>query len=225
MIRLIPRLAALLALAGCAATGIAGDPITRTFQWGDVMAGNDIRRSCGPGAPERLRFIYNGNYAEQVRVYEIEAVGLDTRIFDRPNLAHLGTLEFDQFMRGAAIRTPITQADLRQIVGVWESDLPRAVRPGDHLRSDRFFWTTAGCRDGRFVVAAFNYPADASTPFAFPGELARFDRSGRPFNPPRPIARDAGVLADFTPKRHDRSSADGARFLLKVTEDGIQQGY
>ena len=223
MIRFIPRLIAVLALAGCTASGIAGDPVTRTFQWGDVMAGNDIRRSCGAGAPERWRFIYTGVYAEQVRVYEIEAGGLDARVFERPNLAHLSTLQFDQFMRGATTRTPVTPEDLRRIVGAWEGDLPKAVHPGDHLRSDRFFWTTAACRDGRFVVAAFNYPADATSPFAFPLELARFDRTGRPVNPPRPIARDAGVLADFIPSRH--GSDDGARFLLKVTEDGIQQGF
>ncbi len=223
MISPMRRLVVLLALAGCTATGIADDPITRTFQWGDVMAGNDIRRSCGPGAPERWRFIYNGVYSEQVRVYEIDTGGLDARVFDRPNLAHFGRLAFDQFMHGAGNRTPITRDDLRRIVSVWESDLPKAVRPGDHLRSDRFFWTTAGCREGRFVVAAFNYPADASSPFAFPQELARFDRTGRPVNSPRPIARDAGVMADFMPSRHNNDGT--ARFLLKVTEDGIQKGY
>lgn len=223
MIRFISCAIALLALAGCTAAGIAGDPLTRTFQWGDVMAGNDIRRACGPGAPDRWRFIYNGVYAEQVRVYEIEDGGLEARVFDRPNLANLGGVAFDQFMRGASTRTPITREDLGRIVGVWERDLPKAVRPGDHLRSDRFFWTTAACRGGRFAAAAFNYPADASSPFAFPAELARFDQTGRPFNPPRPIDRDAGALADFLPSRHGNDG--GARFLLKVTEDGIQQGY
>jgi hypothetical protein len=212
-----------LALAGCAASGIAGDPITRMLQWPEVMAGNDIRRACGPGAPERWRFVYNGSYAEQVRVYEIEAGAVVARVFDRPNLALVGALEAQQVMRGIDSRVPITPEEMRRLVATWEGDLALAVRPVGHLRSDRFFWTTAACRDGRFTVAAFAYPADGASPFAFPEELARFDRTGRKVNPPRPVERDAGVLADYTPSRHGSDRAP--RFLLRVTEGGIETGY
>jgi hypothetical protein len=209
-------------LAGCTASGIAGDPVSRTFQWFDVMAGNDIRRACAPGAPERWRFVYNGIYSEQIRTYDIAGGTMETRIFVRPGFGYLGTPRPDELMNGARSAMSIAPEDLEHLVRVWESDLPNAVKPIGHLRSDRFFWTTAACRNGRFQVAAFTYPPDASAPFGFPQELFRFDRSGKAVNPPRPM-RDVGALTDFIPSRHN--SDDNARFLLKVTPDGIEPGY
>ncbi|MBM3547476.1 MAG: hypothetical protein FJX54_11010 [Alphaproteobacteria bacterium] len=225
MIRsLLVRLTALLAVAApAAAQGIASDPISRTFRWPDMMAGNDIKRACGPGAPERWRFVYNAIYSEQVRSYDIADGTVETRVFNRLGIGYMTTFSVAEFITGALSTAPISAEDLRRLTSVWEADLPRAVKPVGHLRADRFFWTTAGCRDGRFTFAAFNYPPDASTPFNFPLELARFDRSGRPGNPPRPMP-DVGPLTGFIPSRHNRAD-DSTQFLLKVTENGLQFGY
>jgi hypothetical protein len=224
MIRPLLRLAIFLALTGSAAAqGIANNPISRTFQWPDIMAGNDIRLACRAGAPERWRFVYNAIYSEQVRTYDIVGGMVETRVFNRLGIGYITTFSLADFMHGAASAVPISPEDLRRLIGAWETDLPKAVKPIGHLRADRFFWTSAGCRDGRFVVAAFNYPADGSTPFAFPLELARLDRSGLPGNPPRPMP-DVGPLTGFIPSRHNRAD-DNVRFLLRVTEDGISFGY
>ena len=224
MIRPLLRFAALLALTGTAAAqAIPTNPISRIFQWPDIMAGNDIRAACVPGAPERWRFVYNAIHSEQVRSYDIVGGTVETRVFDRLGVGYMTTFSLSEFIGGAVSTVPIAPEDLRRLVAVWEADLPKAVKPVGHLRADRFFWTSAGCRDGRFVVAAFNYPPDGSTPFNFPLELARFDRSGKPGNPPRPMP-DVGPLTGFTPNRHN-SADDAARFLLRVTEDGIKFGY
>lgn len=215
---------ATLALAGCTANGIANDPLTRNFQWGDVMAGSDIRRACAPGAPERWRFVYNGVYGEQVRVYEIEAGTVEARVFDRLNLASLDLYRTDHFLRGANARTPIGPDDLGRLVRAWESDRPKVAQPGVLLRSDRFFWTTTACRDGRFVVAAFPYPSDGASTLTFPEELARFDRTGKPVNPPRAFDRDILVLSDYQPNR--RTGDTEQKFLLRIMPDGsIARGY
>jgi len=225
MIRSLLRLAAFLALTGTAAAqAIPTNPISRALQWPDIMAGNDIRAVCVPGAPERWRFVYNAIYSEQVRSYDIAGGTVETRVFDRLGVGYMTTFSLSEFIGGAVSAVPIAPEDLRRLVAVWEADLPKAVKPVGHLRADRFFWTSAGCRDGRFVVAAFNYPPDGSTPFNFPLELARFDRSGKPGNPPR-ATPDVGPLTGFIPSRHNSMDRDNARFLLRVTEDGIQFGY
>ena len=220
---LLRPLIASLFLAGCVANGVAEDPLTRRFQWPEIMAGNDIHRSCVPGAPEHWRFVYNGVYEEQVRVYEIEAGFLEARVFDRPNLAFIGSADVDQFMHGSRSRTEIGREDIERLSRAWESDMPKAARPGDILRSDRFFWTAATCREGRFTVAAFPYPSDGTSPFAFPEQLARFDRTDKLMNPPRAIERDVGARADFVPGPH--SGDTGMRFLLGITPEGIQPEY
>ncbi len=218
-------LAIFLADAGTAsAQGIPGNPISRTLQWPDIMAGADIRAACGPGAPERWRFVYNAIYSEQVRSYDIVGGTVETRVFERLGIGYMTTFSLAEFIHGAVSAVPIAPEDLRRLVAVWEADLPKAVKPVGHLRADRFFWTSAGCRYGRFVVAAFNYPPDGSTPFNFPLELARFDRSGKPGNPPRPMP-DVGALAGYIPSRHNSADRDMQRFLLRVTEDGITFGY
>lgn len=223
MIRPLLFLATFLGFIGPAvAQGIPTNPISRIFQWPDIMAGNDIRADCAPGAPERWRFIYNAIYSEQVRTYDIAGGMVETRVFDRLGIGHMTTFSLSEFFQGAVSAVPIATEDQRRLIAVWESDLPKAVKPVGHLRSDRFFWTTAGCRDGRFVVAAFNYPPDGSTPFDFVPELARFDRSGKPGNPPRQF-RDTGPMTDFTQNRHNRDG--NARFLLRVDETGIKFGY
>lgn len=214
----------LLAFAGTAsAQGIPTNPIGRTLQWPGIMAGDDIRAACVPGAPERWRFVYNAIYSEQVRSYDIAGGMIETRVFDRLGIGYMTTFSLADFIRGATSAVPISPEDQRRLLAVWEADLPNAVKPGGHLRADRFFWTSAGCRDGRFVVAAFAYPPDASTPFGFPLELARFDRSGKPGNPPRAMP-DVGPLTGFSRNRHN-SAEDTVLFLLKVTETGIQFGY
>jgi len=223
MIAYFLRLAVYLTLATPALAQVANDPITRTLRWPDIMAGTDIRRSCAPGAPERWRFVYNAIYSEQVRSYDIADGVVETRVFNRLGVGYLTTFSLAEFIQGAISTAPISPEDLRRLTAIWEADLPKAVKPGGHLRADRFFWTTAGCRDGRFVIAAFNYPPDGSTPFDFPLELARFDRSGKPGNPPRPMP-DVGPLTGFIPNRHN-SADDNVRFLLRVTENGIQFGY
>src|SRR5687767_8733863 len=102
---------ALLALAGCAAppTGIADDPLSRNFQWPQVMAGEDIARDCAATGRERWRLLYNGVYTEQVRVYEIAAGSVETRVFDRLNLLDF---DADRFFHGARSRVEIAPEDL-----------------------------------------------------------------------------------------------------------------
>ena len=221
---LLLRLAVLLALAvPAAAQSIPNDPVSRTVRWPDIMAGTDIKRACAPGAPERWRFVYNAIYSEQVRSYDIADGTVETRVFDRLGIGFMTTFSLAEFIQGALSTTPITPQELRRLIALWEIDLPKAVRPVGHLRADRFFWTTAGCRDGRFTFAAFSHPPDGSTPFIFPLEIARFDRSGKPVNPPRPTP-DVGPMTGFIPNRHN-SADDNARFLLRVTENGLQFGY
>jgi hypothetical protein len=216
----LPTLALAAALAGCAPAGIADDPVSRIFQWPQIMAGDDIGRDCATSRRERWRFVYNGVYTEQVRVYDVEAGAVETRVFDRLNLLQP---DIDRFLRGARSTVTIPPQDLRRLVEAVESDLPRAARAGEHLRSDRFFWTVAACRDGRFSVAGFAYPSDGSIPFAFPAEIARFDRSLRPVNPPRAFERDVLVMRDLYP---NRMTGDlDPKFLLRVTEGGIQPGF
>jgi len=214
---------AALTLASCTGSGVANDPISRAFQWYGTLAADDIRRSCAPGAPEQWRFIYNGVYTEQVRVYEIRGGMVETRVFDRLNILNLDLNTADQFMGGARSANPITPEDQQKVAATWQADLAVAAKPGEHLRSDRFYWTTAACRDGKFTFAAFLYPNTGGPAFAFPGELIRYDTTGKQVNRPRTFDRDILIPSDYQVRRDH--GAEGPRFLMRVVENGARQGY
>ena len=63
-----------LALAACAYRPGADNPVARSLTWFSYAGAGDIRAECRPGAADRLRLIYNGDYDEQVRSYDVTAV-------------------------------------------------------------------------------------------------------------------------------------------------------
>jgi len=214
---------AAFALSSCTGSGVANDPVSRAFQWYGTLAADDIRRSCVPGAPEHWRFIYNGVYTEQVRAYEIRGGVVETRVFDQLNLLDLDLYRTDQFVRGVRSANPISAEELQKVAATWQADLAVAAKPGEHLRSDRFYWTTAACRDGKFTFAAFLYPNTGGPAFSFPGELVRYDTTGKQVNRPRTFDRDVLIPSDYQVRRDN--GGDGPRFLMRVVENGARQGY
>ena len=63
-----------LALAACAYRPGADNPVARSLTWFSYAGAGDIRAECRPGGADRLRLIYNGDYDEQVRSYDVTAV-------------------------------------------------------------------------------------------------------------------------------------------------------
>ena len=83
------------------------------------------------------------------------------------------------------------------------------ISPSDTLtlRSDDFYWTAASCHDGVFHLTAWVYPSDGFAHLTFPAWLTALDRTGIPFNPPRPWWEPG---ADPNPpKALDRTSGPG----------------
>jgi len=68
---LIALAAAGALLGGCTGTGNSWNPISRSLGWFNFLNGTDMRRNCGPEAPEHVRFVYNARWGEQVRIYEL----------------------------------------------------------------------------------------------------------------------------------------------------------
>ena len=71
-------LAIFLACNGCAYRGPAStdidNPAVQKLAWFSFLDGHDIREACaslGPKAPAHYRLVYNGQYLEQIRAYEI----------------------------------------------------------------------------------------------------------------------------------------------------------
>lgn len=207
--------AALLALAGCGyQDGALDNPLERRFQWFSFVAGEDIRKQCGPGTVDRYRLVYNGFWREEVRTYEISTAGegrLEARI--------LGPSDFWTWTSGdllAPWRGDVTQRTFgsveRQALRrhLAESGWQDPPPVGTRLPSDGFYWTAVACENGHFRFNAWLFPSERFRNLTFAGYLAGFD--GHPLDPPDPIAYAA---------KYDQPHLAAERWWITVGRDGL----
>ena len=71
---LISVVLASIALAGCQYAGPPGNPVSRNLSWFDYVGAENLKADCGPSASDRLRFVYNGIYDEQIRSYDVRSL-------------------------------------------------------------------------------------------------------------------------------------------------------
>ncbi len=186
-----------LALAACTYRPGADNPVARSLTWFSYAGAGDIRADCRPGAADRMRLIYNGDYDEQVRSYDVTAfaaggspVGGKVEIRVRgPQDLTRGVLLFDLFgpwrAEGRLVRIGAGElADLRRALG--DSGLARPAPDGLRLDSNEFYWLASVCLDGRFMVNAWKYPSPRFEALSFPAVLLRLDPTGIALNPPQP---------------------------------------
>lgn len=200
--------------SGCASSGPVGNPVARTVTWFSYVNGDDLRATCRAGNPDRYRLIYNGNYLEQTRTYDLTAEGdgaaLVGRVVGEVNLA-LGIPVFDPLApwRGQSFSARLQSAPLRDLREALALSGPGAGK-GFELPSDSFFWVAAYCQNGTFRFTAWAYPSAAFDALAFVNVLLVRDTSGVPLNKARPIA----YLTL-------REQEEARRFVLKVGDNGL----
>ncbi|WP_439815338.1 hypothetical protein [Zavarzinia sp. CC-PAN008] len=225
----VPGLAVLigLALAGCAATGPTDDPLSRSASWFSYIGGEDIRAACQAGSPDHRRFVYNALYNEQVRGYEVTGgsagASVEVRVWGPPALLSVS------FSSGLGVATPerasasLSADEVAALDAALDaSGFDRPAPAGLFLRSDRFFWTVAACRQGRFHFQAWQSPGTGFEAIRFDGPLFARDTTGIPVNPVRPTG--LGPLVDRFPDRYSGPRTDGIAFQVQVVDNGLQAG-
>jgi len=191
MSRYFALVAPLVVLASCAyAPGDASNPLARKITWFSFVAGDDIRAACGPGAPDRFRLVYNGVWAEQVRIYEVGFGGprqLDQRVIGSGNLSELSVSHLLAPWAGKTASLTLDTDEYASLIRKLEAG-GAFHTPGVTmtLAANDFYWIAASCHDGGFHLNAWLYPSDGFAHAAFATWLTALDTTGVPINPPRP---------------------------------------
>ena len=219
---------AILSLLTVACTYRGGtDPVTRKLTWFSYLNGDDLRAQCAPGAPERYRFVYNGVYIEQVRLYEITSGAanpgglLDARAVGPARLGRVlirrpaDVLAPWQGKTGTMNLSAEDMAALNRAMR--ESGVFDGAPRGLQLRSEDFYWIVAACVDGRFAFNAYRWPSPRFEEARFAELLFAWDRTGVPVNPPRAV--DPNWLY-VEPDGQDLSNHPV--FTLSVGENGLR---
>lgn len=223
--RFVVLLGLAVMLGACAYEGGGLDnPAYRKAFWFDFLDGGDLRRDCRPGSTERYRFVYNGIYQEQIRIYELSetAVGanLDMRVIGPGNLAELQVSESADLLspwRGKTARLVLRAQD-RQLLRRAMASAGVFVGPpvGLRLESDEFYWTVAACAEGRFHFSAYRWPSEAFDKAAFAPLLFGWDQTGEKINPPRKAASHELYGGSAVPPE------SAVRFQLRVGPNGLK---
>ncbi|MDA8230703.1 MAG: hypothetical protein M0006_05135 [Magnetospirillum sp.] len=218
LVRTVMPIAAAIALSACSYSGgDIGNPLVRKVEWQSYVEGSDIRRTCGPGAPDRYRLVYNAIYDEQLRMYETDAVRRLLKI----RVTHPGSASYltagDPLGPWQAAETTI-QLDSstfdRLVMALDTSGLTAPPPVGLQLPSRSYFWTAAFCKDGRYGFTAWKYPSAAFRRITFDTILFANDPTGIA------VAKAGPVPYDPVWEMENRGGAE-LSFTLAVGENGL----
>jgi len=220
-----------LLLTACSYRGDLATPFAQKLTWFSLVNGDDIRKACGPGAPERIRLVYNGRYQEQLRVYDLvesDPAGgnpggaeLTARAQDSESYGKLGSIQLSspldawQWHSAAASLQPDAYRRLKRALGNAGLGAPAPV--GTELLSSRFYWVAVACLEGDIQFQAWQAPQADVTRLPFVAQLLEFDGTGVAFNAPRPLSAAEVAFNGPGPQREQESFG----FRLKVGERGL----
>ncbi len=215
---------ALWLMAGCAYQGAIDQPVTLKATWFSYLNGDDIRAACAPGAPTWYRLVYNGNYEEQLRAYEVVGDGsggahAKARVQTGAGL-NLGLLSLGDPQAAARWTTSqdrLSPADLAALESALEASGAFSAAPrGLRLASEQFYWVASLCRNGRFRFNAWLYPSARFAGLRFPETLLRHDGTGISVNPPREVPRIERI------RQTVKGEGPPAHFDLEVGENRLE---
>ena len=196
-LHLVLWLASLLALGACAYRGDIDQPVTIKATWFSYLNGDDIRAACQGGAPDRYRLIYNGNYEEQLRSYEVTSLGgggagYKARVARGAglDLTRFSLSDLQSMARWTTSQARLDPGQLAGLDGALAASSAFGTAPqGLRLASEQFYWVMSACRGGVFYFNAWLYPSQRFDQLVFADVLLRYDGTGIAVNPPRKVPR------------------------------------
>lgn len=170
-------------LASCTYTQTSDvrNPLVRKASWFSYLNADDLRIACSAGDAEgRIRIVYNAEYYDEVRVFELEP--------------HAGYREFDLVSRvfgplevkniNVELNAPLGAFGGAEAVDLIDRDTYIAItdalqsdgfgtqqRDGLRLYSDDYYWVAIGCSSQNITLAAWMSGVDDLRALSFPAVL------------------------------------------------------
>jgi hypothetical protein len=216
---LVLALACAFVAAGCASSGPTDNPVARRLTWISYVSGDDLRTACRKDGPERYRLVFNADYNQHVRTYDLTAdpegggATLEARVIEATDLARLDATDPLANVRGRTAQTRLTAAQFAAFVaslgdsGAFDG-LPDRLR----LRSNGIYWLANGCHGGHWFFSAYPYPDSRFVDIRFLEPLRAIDGTGVPF----PALPDPAAQPPARPR-----DEPGAAFQLDVDGSGV----
>ena len=221
------RLAAVFVLllfffSGCAAGGDIADPIVRKTQWFAYAAAKDLRAACTDGAPDRFRLIYNADYRQHLRIYDIapDSTGLysvRSVVYGAGNLTRFNPLDPLNPWAATVSRVAVDEPALQRLRATLSDAGAFVSGPsGLRLSSEEVYWLAASCTAGAFRYRAWKYPTHDFEALGFVPIIFGWDQTGvKPVGPER-------AYQSIEPAAPDDDIVTDGRFVFIVGENGLR---
>ena len=215
-----------LVAAGCTHSGGIENPLTRKATWFSYLNGDDVRDRC-EAYPNRVevRLIYNGNFKEQVRTYEISGDGAGgARVTARAMPEDAGNLL--NFRLGDPLATgrwekatvTLTQEEREQLIGrLADSGVFQRAPSGIDLKSWGSYWVSIACRNGEVFFNAWTAGSQRWDRQELWQIVRPLDNTGVPVYQPHPARFEDSPTIERT---DDRQRA-ATHFLMTTGENGL----
>ncbi len=217
-----------LTLAGCAYHGGSqsnvDNPAYRKVAWFSYLDGYDIRQACVPGSVDRYRLVYNGQYEDQIRAYEITGVTPGgsgggyyiARAMGQPNLLNWTTADLLAPWRWQNSEMALSGQEVAEFADqLAASGWGQGAPQGKRLHSRDFYWVAAGCRDGQFHYDAWVHAQGDFPEIKFQEFLLAHDKTGMAFRKP------VKVLPIDRTEQGQPNERSATIFSLTVRGEGI----
>ncbi len=176
-----------------------------------------------PGTPPYYRLVYNGNYEEQLRLYEVVGDGAGGAYYKARvhsgrglDLSRLSFADPQAMARWTTSQARLGPAELAAFEAALEASGAFEAPPdGLRLASEQFYWIAALCRAGRFRLTAWLYPSARFAGLRFPQALLQRDGTGIALNPPRE------VLGIERVRRTSPPDTVSPHFDIQIGKDGL----
>jgi hypothetical protein len=179
-----------LSVGACTSEGPVDNPFLRSAQWRAYVAASDLKSACRPGTPEAMRLVFNGDYKEEIRSYDIRASAdgtmLEARRRGSTNLLSMDLLDPLGLWRGEKRVQSIDPATYGRIKTALIQSGFRDSQDDERLKSDTFYWVASACFDGAFRTQVWAWPSDRYERIRFDRVLVAIDGFDKPLREPRP---------------------------------------
>lgn len=162
MTKRLALVALVLMVAACQARGPADGRLGFRFQWLSYLQADDIRNTCDPAGPDRVRMIYNADFNREIRTFDLHlydgAGQMETRRWSSAaTIVATGGSINAAFDPQETAQVALNAGQVRELTDAFEtSGFPGPVPVGEVLRSDAHFWVGLACVDGIFGIQVWS---------------------------------------------------------------------
>ena len=160
-------------------------PLSGPTMWLSYLNGSSLRSNCGSEAADTYRFVYNADFTQQVRTYDVTLPhdgrpGVFMARVTASGGGGLGSYRSNVWAQRTMSRNQVEPV-LRALAKSGFGTQPRSQAS---LRSDAFYWVVSACVNGAFRMSAWTPLATDQSPAEFAAELFSLDDTAVPVRLP-----------------------------------------